>query len=542
MDTANSFHQNIATKQQKTHAHAQATGVNAQGSNKPIELKRKAQLHRIITNNNNSPDYLAINLYFDTLRSWYTPMKKHNKDGSVALIPKLKTKGIYLNYSQLAQSHGCSAETIRRKLVKLEQLGLIQRSFKHKSTVTTKSYNQLIIYVWKQTPHFFNQYGVDRNEIKTINPHTSHQHIADKHGIVFSPKTSVNITDSEEGGLLELVDTKELIEPFLNKKDRSNKSNFANFSFKEKSLESSDSNSSAKEQVATKELLAEKEVKQLSDFYPLTEQEVGELQSASGREFNLNAMNEILKNMINKAIKCSFRSKKGFMSYMSKCFRYEKRDAASINNSTFKIKSNQSEEEHQEQREEKYLTELEYSLQVSPEWHFKKKLAAVLERSKAYKLLTAYKSIEVKEGVARINLTKQVELTKLDQELILDQVRATHGGIEEGEYLQIEEIEFTMPQKQYHSEYKTNQAIKPIYPDTIWGKIRKAIASSLGRDGASLDKSWFSKLEAEVNEESRVITLKATSGFVKDWIESNYQKNINIAAREYGFNLHSISC
>lgn len=532
----------VTTKQQKTHALAQATGVNAQSSNKPIELKRKAQLHKIIINNNHQPDYLAINLYFDTLRSWYTPMKQHNKDGSFVLVQKLKTKGIYLNYSQLAQAHGCSAETIRRKLVKLEQLGLIQRSFKHKSTVTTKSYNQLIVYVWKQTPHFFNKYGVDRASVSTIKPQTNHKYIEDKHDIVFSANSSSDKQLVEQGGIHKLVGTKELIEPFLNKKDRSIKSNFSDSSFKKECLESSDSNISTKEQVATKELLAVKEVRQLSDFYPLTESEVGELQSASGREFNLNAMNEILKSMINKAVKCSFKSKKGFMSYMSKCFRYEKRDAASINNATFKIKSNQTTEEHQEQREEKYLTELEYSLQVSPEWHFKKKLAAVLERSKAYKLLTAYKSIEVKEGVAKITLTKQVELTKLDQELILDQVRATQGGIEEGEYLQIEEIEFTIPQKQYQSELKTNQPIKSIYPDTIWGKIRQAIASSLGRDGDSLDKSWISKLEAEINEESRAVILKAPSGFVKDWIENNYQKQINIAVQEYGFNLNSISC
>ena len=72
--------------------------------------------------------------------------------------------------------------------------------------------------------------------------------------------------------------------------------------------------------------------------------------------------------------------------------------------------------------------------------------------------------------------------------------------------------------------------------------MRKAIASSLGRDGASLDKSWISKLEAEINEESRVLILKAPSGFVKDWIENNYQKHLDEAAREYGFNLNSITC
>ena len=95
-------------------------------------LTRKSQLHSIICNNKGVPDYLAINIYYDTLRSWHTPNKMKNADGEIIYISKLKTKGIYLSYKELAKTHGCSSETIRRKLVKLEKLGLIQRSYKHK--------------------------------------------------------------------------------------------------------------------------------------------------------------------------------------------------------------------------------------------------------------------------------------------------------------------------------------------------------------------------------------------------------------------------
>jgi len=49
-------------------------------------------------------------------------------------------------------------------------LGLINRSFQHKKTVTTKSYNQLIIYVWKDTPYFFNTLGVDKEKVVSLNP------------------------------------------------------------------------------------------------------------------------------------------------------------------------------------------------------------------------------------------------------------------------------------------------------------------------------------------------------------------------------------
>jgi hypothetical protein len=67
-----------------------------------IELKTKSQVHNIITNDNGSPDYLAINIYYDTLRSWYTPNKLKTPDGKILEVAKLKTKGIYLNYDKLA--------------------------------------------------------------------------------------------------------------------------------------------------------------------------------------------------------------------------------------------------------------------------------------------------------------------------------------------------------------------------------------------------------------------------------------------------------
>ena len=53
-----------------------------------FSLTRKSQLHSIICNNKGVPDYLAINIYYDTLRSWYTPNKMKNVDGEVIYISK----------------------------------------------------------------------------------------------------------------------------------------------------------------------------------------------------------------------------------------------------------------------------------------------------------------------------------------------------------------------------------------------------------------------------------------------------------------------
>ena len=58
-------------------------------------LTLKSQLNTIITNKDGLPDFLAINIYYDSLRSWYTPKKQYQSNGNVIQIKKLKTQGIY---------------------------------------------------------------------------------------------------------------------------------------------------------------------------------------------------------------------------------------------------------------------------------------------------------------------------------------------------------------------------------------------------------------------------------------------------------------
>merc|ERR1712150_322244 len=113
---------------------------------------------------------------------------------------------------------------LSEKLAKLEKFGLIQRSYKHKQTVTTKSYNQLIIYVWKQTPYFYNKYGVAQSEVPTLRPQTNHKYITEKYNIDYNSQTKEIKSIANDWGIHKEVDTKELIEPFNKLKDRSNKS------------------------------------------------------------------------------------------------------------------------------------------------------------------------------------------------------------------------------------------------------------------------------------------------------------------------------
>ena len=99
--------------------------------------------------------------------------------------------------------------------------------------------------------------------------------------------------------------------------------------------------------------------------------------------------------------------KKGFMSYMSKVYQHEMRDAVKVSDESFKIKNNQSQTEQEVTHQEKYLSKIESSLEVFPEWHFKKRLASVLPRTQAYNLLKSFNNLKIELGeVCRIILNQ----------------------------------------------------------------------------------------------------------------------------------------
>jgi hypothetical protein len=280
--------------------------------------------------------------------------------------------------------------------------------------------------------------------------------------------------------------------------------------------------------------------KTLVNFYPLSKEDCSELQTLSGREFSLNAMNEILLDMSKRLTDRVFNSRKGFLSYMSKAFAYEMRDAVKTSNESFKIKANLSSEESRAEEVENYLTEIEYSTQVSPEWHLKKKLACVLESAKAYSLLKAYRSITIEGDIAKIYLHKPVQLSQGEREQVLSQVKATHERFENGIYTPIQKIELIMPKRANKNliQNKTNLKTQQI-PNTLWGNIRKQLITFYGE---AIDIRWFSKIEATEDTEEKAINLKASSEFIKDWIERNYEQAIEQTATAMGIKIRGLEC
>ena len=477
-------------------------------------LKTKCQLNKIITESNGSPDYLAINIYYDTLRSWHVPHKIRLSDGTITYVTKLKTKGIYISYKDLQNIHSCSTETLRRKLVKLENLGLIQRSFKHRDTVTTKSYNQLIVYVWKENPHFINEFGVSKNKISKLTPQTNHLYIQDKYNVIFDKAASIQPRCQQlntVGGIHTLEDTKKLISSFSNEKDRSIKSNFSINKFSKK----------------------------LSDFYPLSTNDWGVLKKLSGRDFTLNAMNEILLSMSKRLKNRIFHSKNTFIHYMGKALKYEMRDAVKTATTNFKINANKTTKEQDRNKKEQYLSELEYSLQVGPQWHFRKKIASVLDTDKAYEILTAFKDSSMEGDKFILRLNKNVVLSQLDKEIILSQAKASHECFEDGEYKTIQSLEVIQPEiLSRKTGYNWNsKRTENMLPQNVWGRVRKLFIDHVGQEGHGIDHNWLSRFEPQINDRTKQIKLKAPSELFKNWVESNYGHTLARLANSLGFRL-----
>jgi hypothetical protein len=277
----------------------------------------------------------------------------------------------------------------------------------------------------------------------------------------------------------------------------------------------------------------------------LTDEMCSLIRTKSGKNYTDKAIREIAKavSRSKKGSKAFFYHIKGFIAYLSKILFYEKRDPVKIDSINYYITANQTNEEQIIRKQEKYLTDIEYSLQVSTEWHLKKKLAATLERSKAYNVLTSYKSLNIKENRAIIQLNRFIELSEIDKDIILQQIQATHEKMDDNEnYQQVEFLELVMPDKSVLSNTTDAYQLEQNFPkrEGIWGKIRESFAKSFASGGDNLDKAWTSHLRAEIDNNNKTINLFAPTAFISDWINSNYRDIIEKIAKDYDMALQNI--
>jgi len=534
-------------------------------------LINKEQLNTLITDKNGKPDYLAINIYFDTLRSWYNPKIGYTKDGNLYHINKLKTPGIFLNYTRLAEIQGCSTETIRKKIVKLEHLGLVHRSFQHKKTSTTKSYNGLIVYVWKDTPHFYNPMGIDSEQVSQLTPQTNHEYIEKRYGVSFGAQAQQNKGINIGGGIHACVDTNILNNNIFLNKNIDLESNFLENSKEVKIVENTEPQISIFPQERVKPVRIKKrlpnkrkkptntqararvyyfnqykEPQGLSYHYPLTKEDRDKLQSLSGRDFSLQAMNEILLDM-SKRLDNRFYSKAQFMAYFGKCLRFEMRDAVKTDNDNFRIKANTTPAEQGEiikaKQVEQYLAEVEQKAitHVCPENQLKARIANVLEPLRSYELLSNVKDFEAVGNTMRIYLRHIVQLSEHEKDVILSQVKSIYStselDIESVEYLVENVYNFKSTNRHNSLQTKENIVIQTLQQD-VWGDICRQLTETYG---VHVYNNWFSRLTPIIDERNRTIELKAPNLFVQEEIIKRYGELIIELAKNLDLKFIGIS-
>jgi hypothetical protein len=257
----------------------------------------------------------------------------------------------------------------------------------------------------------------------------------------------------------------------------------------------------------------------LASFYPLSQHETAKLNQLCGREFSGNAINEILLSMSKRLTDRLFKSKEAFMNYMAKALTYELRDPVKTSNRAFRIKANISEDQIIKQQKAAFLNKIEESTDTTLAAQLSRKLASILSPDLAYNFLLSAKFPPRVEGNSfEISLQKRIDLSQRQYRLILEQVQSVYGS-------SVSSLEFIIKNQEtpnlgvFPADFLVGNNESEIFP-RVWGRIRRGLIKTCGK---GIDRNWFSKLKVNVDEERGEIKLQAPNGFVRDWIQQNYQ-------------------
>jgi len=190
--------------------------------------------------------------------------------------------------------------------------------------------------------------------------------------------------------------------------------------------------------------------KNLTEHYPLSQEDCYELQKRSGKAYNLNAMNEILLDMSRKPkeSKHMFESKARFMSYMTKAYKNEGRDVDKANLPGFKITKRRPQAEVTEittlAQREKYLNQVENSAIYArcDYTQYRARIAGQFPINLGYDLLTNMVEVKRDENVLKIAMHKPVPLGENHVQSLLNHAKGIGGyaGVSE---LLIQQYSFT---------------------------------------------------------------------------------------------------
>ena len=424
-----------------------------------------------------------------------------------------------LKFSYFKQKFNFGLSQVKAGIVRLEKAGLVKRELR-----TVRMYGRL----------FTNELFLILNIVEVLK--LTDQQQAKK--FLFSDR-------NEDNGCKE-ISTDNIDKKYLRKKSRSNseKNNLKENS-KQLELTAGDSNSTASnlEQLQasscnqnnhqiTPEANTSSNIpkpnayaritqvlgKKLTEFHPLVQDDADVLTGKSGRNFDLNFINQLMLKLASKYPDRKFFSKNSVLSYMSKILLHEIRDAVQVSNGNFRFGN-----ANEQALKEKYLQAIEATTATDNFSKLKRKIAGIFNTSLAYSLInsTHYK---IDNDKLIITTATTLDLTTHQQDLLLQQVQSVCG-----DHIRYVDISVLTPPATIQQTTSTTTAVF----EGVWGKIREGLIVYYGSGGLGLDKSWFSKLTAEEDSISKQLTLKAPSRFIKDWIQSNYLQLIdNICSRE----------
>lgn len=279
--------------------------------------------------------------------------------------------------------------------------------------------------------------------------------------------------------------------------------------------------------------------KTLKDWYPLTKEQVYELNSRSNREFSLNFANELLLKLSTKYPDHVFNFTNQLMSYLTKVFRYEKHQAALVNHETFRF-AREDEKGRAERLIEDYLSKIEANLDTSLSAQLKRKIAAMFTPAVAYNVLTKASFI-LEDNLLKIKLLAGLNLSPAQQQLLSKEAALIYdSGIEvvfiREQSSRVKEIGQValMPGQDNNDIGRLEHEIfmEELDPLSAWYKIRKELQSYYG---SQVDKAWFSKLRSEEDRASQKLILKAPTNFIRDWLQTNYGNVIEQYARKLNY-------
>jgi DnaA N-terminal domain len=431
-----------------------------------------------------NPDLVAITILGDII-AWY---RNGINDYLGELAPKFDNKSLSVSYNYFEKKFGFREDRTRRALIRLEEQSVLTRTVKNVVLSSGQRINRLLITL---AAGFFESCFFDpeldirgiREEKKSYRLHRCYDQISTKTIFIKNRSTESNFCKTQTISVLPV----------------------RGFS--------------------------------LAYFYPLSQPEAAKLQALCGRQFSGNAINEILLSMSKRLTDRFFKSKKAFMNYMAKALTYEKRDAVKISKETFRIRSNISEDQIIKQQKEAFLTRIEESTDTNLAAQLSRKLASTLSPDLAYEFLLAAKfPTHATCCDLKISLQKSIDLSEMQYGLILEQVQSVYG-------LSISSLEFIVKNQEAPTFAVPSAASSEGNNESemflrVWSRIRAGLIKTCGE---GIDRNWFSKLTANIDEERGEIKLQAPTLFIRDWIQRNYQHLLEKFCNKENYRLMEIT-